>query len=218
MRHIEAVLWDMDGTLVESEAIAVEALAAALAEQGIAEPPHLYETTVGRSADAIYAWLKQEHGLDFDFIEWEMRKYHHYIARVAGLRGFEPAIDTWRRLEQAGIAQAVISNSDRTIVDVNLRSVGLAKPGLVTVSRNDIRHGKPDPEGYLRAAWLLGVDSQRCVVVEDSLSGAAAGVASGMTTFFVPHATVPAPTGVTALARMSDLVALVLREKIVQPA
>ena len=209
MTYFKAVLWDMDGTLVDSEAIAVEALATALAEQRIARPADLYERVVGRTADAIYEWLAQEHGLTPDFIAWEMRKHHHYVANAVELKGFAAAIDVWHRLDALGIAQAVISNSDRMIVDINLNAIGLTKPGLVTVSRNDLRRGKPDPEGYLRAAWLLGADPECCLIVEDSLSGAAAGIASGMTTVFVPHATVPAPMGVSALSNMNDVLDLV---------
>jgi HAD superfamily hydrolase (TIGR01509 family) len=205
MTKIKAVLWDMDGTLVDSEAISVDALSTALAELGIAAPHDLYEAVVGRSADAIYAWLASEHGLEMDFLAWEERKHHYYMTLAWRLAAFEAAIDTWRALEARGISQAVVSNSDRAIVDINLRNVGLTKPGLISVSRNDLRRGKPDPEGYLRAAWLLGAKPDECIIVEDSFAGASAGIASGITTVFVPHATVPAPTGVTSLGQMADL-------------
>lgn len=208
-KNFTAVLWDMDGTLVDSEAIAVDALAAALAEQRISEPEGLYEAVVGRSADAIHAWLAREHGLAVEPLAWEMRKHHHYMAMAPRLSGFDAAIAAWQRLDEMGVAQAVVSNSDRAIVDVNLRAVGLARPSLVTVSRNDLRRGKPDPEGYLRAAWLLGAAPDQCIVVEDSHSGAAAGIAAGMATVFVPHATAPAPPGVTVLRAMNDLLATV---------
>ncbi len=105
-----------------------------------------------------------------------------------------------------------MSNSDRAIVDVQLRLAGLSRPGLVTVSRNDVRTGKPDPEGYLRAAYLLNTAPAECLVVEDSLSGAAAGLAAGMRTAFVPHAMVDVPSGAIGLAVMQDLVEIVTGE------
>ena len=80
------------------------------------------------------------------------------------------------------------------------------------MSRNDVRIGKPDPEGYLRAAWLLNAAPAECLVVEDSLSGAAAGLAAGMRTAFVSHATVEAPAGTIPLAAMQDLVHIVIGE------
>lgn len=199
----------MDGTLLDSEPIAVKALSACLSEQGITSPIDLHESVIGRSADGVHAWLVREHGLALDFVAWEKRRHHHYMSLAGRLTGFEPSIKMWRVLEANGILQAVVSNSDRAIVDVNLRAAGLARPGLVTVSRNDLRRGKPDPEGYLRAAWLLRVDPDECVIIEDSLAGASAGIASGMMTMFVPHATVPAPMGVTWLKQMEDLLEII---------
>jgi beta-phosphoglucomutase-like phosphatase (HAD superfamily) len=59
------------------------------------------------------------------------------------------------------VAQAVVSNSDRLIVEVNLRMIGIGAPGIKTVTRNDVRAGKPDPEPFMRAAYLTGVCSGR---------------------------------------------------------
>lgn len=202
---IEAVLWDMDGTLVDSEDIAVEALGLAMAEAGINAPPDLKERVVGRSSDEIYGILAADFGLSMDPLQWEKRKHHYYFLRASALRGYSDAVYSWRRFEAAGIRQAVVSNSDRAIVDINLRAAGLIRPGLITVSRNDVRLGKPDPEGYLRAAWLLGTPPERCLIVEDSTSGAAAALAAGISTVFVPHSLVPAPKDVHLLSSMREL-------------
>ncbi|MFB2551922.1 HAD family hydrolase [Ensifer soli] len=210
MTGITAVLWDMDGTLVDSETIAIAALALAIAEQGITPPEDLHHSAAGRAADDLYRWMRDAYGLGLDPLAWERRKLHHYMRQADALRGFDAAIACWRRFEATGIAQAVVSNSDRLIMDVNLRAVGLARPGLVTVARNDVRKGKPDPEGYHRAAHLLGAAPGACLIVEDSLSGAAAGLASGMPVVFVPHATVPAPAGVRPLSGMEELEEIVL--------
>jgi beta-phosphoglucomutase-like phosphatase (HAD superfamily) len=210
MTRAKAVLWDMDGTLVDSEPLAVEALRLAMAEAGLPPLPDLHDRVVGRAADDLYRWFVTDFGLSLDPLTWERRKHHHYfLAAASGLRGFAAALACWQRLDLAGVAQAVVSNSDRAIVDVNLRAVGLARPGLITVSRNDLRRGKPDPEGYLRAAWLLQVAPADCLVIEDSDSGAAAGLASGIRTLFVPHATGPVPAGATRLAEMAELDVLV---------
>lgn len=211
---IKAVLWDMDGTLADSEHIAVEALRLAMVEAGLRVPDDLYETVVGCAADDLYRRFVRDLGLSLPLVVWEQRKHAGYFAAIGGLRGFEAALATWRRFEQAGIAQAVVSNSDRMIVDANLRAIGLSRPGLISVSRNDLRQGKPAAEGYLRALWLLGCSPDQAVVVEDSASGAAAGLAAGIRTVFVPHATVAAPAGVEALADMAALERLVLRQAV----
>ncbi|SDN04558.1 HAD family phosphatase [Ensifer sp. YR511] len=205
MRKLEAVLWDMDGTLVDSEDIAVEALYLAMAEAGLTGPPDLKERVVGRASDEIYQLIVEGFGLNMDPLEWEKRKHHHYFKAASALKAFDEALETWHRLDASGIHQAVVSNSDRAIVDINLRAAGLLRPGLITISRNDVRKGKPEPEGYLRAAYLLGVAMENCLVVEDSTSGAIAGLASGMETVFVPHSIMPAPTGVRQLHSLREL-------------
>lgn len=202
---IKALLWDMDGTLVDSEHIAVAALQKAMVEAGLKVPENLMEIVMGRAADDLYRTFQSELGLRMDPIEWERRKHHHYFEGIAALQSFASALAVWRAAEARGLAQAIVSNSDRAIVDANLRAVGLARPGLVTISRNDVRHGKPAPEGYLRAAWLLGVEPAETIVIEDSASGAAAGIAARMKTAFVPHAIGKPPTGTYQLSVMSDL-------------
>ena len=207
---IKAVLWDMDGTLVDSEDIAVDALEEAMREADLVPPSDLKERVIGRSADEIYAIIAAGFGLTADPHHWEQRKHHHYVMAADALSGYDDALAVWRQLDSAGVRQAVVSNSDRAIVDINLRAVGLSRPGLVTVSRNDVRQGKPDPEGYLRAAYLLGVEPGECVIVEDSTSGAAAALATGCRTVFVPHSIVAPPDGVHPLADMQELMAIVL--------
>ena len=198
------VLWDMDGTLIDSEPVAADAMQLALAEVGISGLSGLHDWALGRAADEIYRWLVANHGLVEDEICWEERKLRHHLAEAERLRAFPDAIEVFRNLEAAGIPQAIVSNSDRMIMDRQLGSVGLSRPGLVTVSRNDVRNGKPDPEGYLRAAWLLGCEPTDCCVVEDSPSGIAAGRAAGATTFAVPHASPEFGSDITLL-EMNDL-------------
>ena len=206
----DAVLWDMDGTLVDSEHFAVAALRDALLSEGLPVPDDLYETVVGQAADALYARFVADLGLRLSPVDWEERKLQGYLACLPQLQGFAPALAAFRHYAAAGRAQAVVSNSDRMIMDANLSAVGLARPGLITISRNDLRRGKPDPEGYLRALWLLDCPPARALVVEDSIAGAKAGLAAGLRTIFVPHATVAPPPGVEQLPDMAALDRLVL--------
>jgi len=81
---------------------------------------------------------------------------------------------------------AVVSNSMRREVDLALAATGLMPFFPVTISRDDVSVGKPDPDGYLTAAQQLTVSPSACLVVEDSIPGALAGLAAGMTTVFHP--------------------------------
>lgn len=211
MKPILAVLWDMDGTIIDSEQIAAEALRCTIKENGLPDLADLYVRFVGRSADVIYRTLVKEFGLSVDSITWERRKHYHYFAAANQIQLFSDAVDIFNKFEREGIRQAIVSNSDRAIMDMQLSKAGLCRPGMITVSRNDVRMGKPDPEGYLRAAWLLNAPPEQCLVIEDSPSGAAAGLAAGMHTVFVSHAILTTPNGVTKLETMSDLARMVLK-------
>ena len=205
----QAVFWDMDGTLVDSEPLHAAALAAALRSLGITPPDDLHERVLGRAAGPVYEMLRDEFGLALPFDAWIVRKYEHYLPHAHTIKPRPGAIEIFRDLKALGVAQAVVSNSDRLVVDANLRAVGLQYPGMKTVSRNDVLEGKPSPEPFLRAAWLVGVDPANAAVMEDSFTGATAGLAAGMRTIFWPEAPMPGPDGAD-VATSSDEVRVLL--------
>ncbi|WP_138469620.1 HAD family phosphatase [Poseidonocella sp. HB161398] len=206
---MKALLWDMDGTLIDSEPLHEHALAEALKSLGIAPDPDMHDKVLGMAADAVYEWLCAEAGLSLPFDEWIRIKYGHYMKGVGMLKAMPGAVEAWQAAEAAGMKQAVASNSDRIIVEANLGHMGLISPGMATVSRNDVRTGKPDPEIYLRAAYLLGVEPSEAVVMEDSGTGARAGLAAGMQVLIVPYSEVEAPAGARKLGSMAELEALI---------
>jgi HAD superfamily hydrolase (TIGR01509 family) len=191
----KAVYWDMDGTLVDSEPLHERALIAALRSAGIAPPSDLHERVIGQAAWPVYEMMRDEFGLSIPFEDWISRKYDHYLAHAPSLKGRPGAMEIFRDLKHKRVVQAVVSNSDRLIVDANLHAVGIRIAGMKTVSRNDVRDGKPAPEPFLRAAWLTGIDPAETVVMEDSFTGATAGVAAGMKTIFWPEKPMAGPSG-----------------------
>jgi HAD superfamily hydrolase (TIGR01509 family) len=205
MARAKAVYWDMDGTLVDSEPLHERALVAALESVGVPPPPDLHERVLGAAAYPVYLMLREEFGITLPFDAWIRRKYVYYLDHAAGLKPRPGAIEIFRDVGARGIAQAVVSNSDRLVVDANLRAVGLADAGMKTVSRNDVLAGKPDPEPFLRAAYLTGVDPADSFVVEDSWTGASAGVAAGMATVFWPEKPMAGPPGALVAASADDV-------------
>ena len=201
----KAVFWDMDGTLTDSEPLHEAALIAALRSAGVTPPPDLHARVLGISAWPVYEMLRDEHGLALPFEEWIVRKYDHYWPLVEGLKPRPGAIEIFNELRARGVPQAVVSNSDRMVVDANLRAVGLAYPGMKTVSRNDVREGKPHPEPFLRAAWLAGIDPKEAVAVDDSWTGATAALAAGMKTIFWPEKPMAGPEGAINLNSIAEL-------------
>ena len=105
---------------------------------------------------------------------------------------------------------ALASSAHRAVIDVALETTRLDEAFHVTVSSDEVAHGKPAPDVYLAAAERLGVAPGSCLVVEDSLNGVRAGKAAGMTVVLVPNTSVPPASGATELAdvvleRLSDL-------------
>ncbi|MER8379229.1 HAD family phosphatase [Mesorhizobium sp. M0976] len=201
----KAVFWDMDGTLVDSEPLHEAALIAALHSVGIAPPADLHERVLGIAAWPVYEMLRDEFGLDLPFDDWIVRKYDHYLPMAQTLTPRSGAIEIFNELRALGVPQAVVSNSDRLIVDANLRAVGLVYPGMKTVSRNDVREGKPHAEPFLRAAWLADVDPAEAVAVDDSVTGATAGLAAGMKTIFWPEVPMEGPPGAIVINGADEL-------------
>ena len=201
----KAVYWDMDGTLTDSEPLHDEALVSAMKSVGISPPPDLHERVLGIAAWPVYEMMRDEFGLKLPFDDWIRRKYAYYLSHVGGLRPRDGALEIFRDLQRMGVVQAVVSNSDRLIVDANLTAVGLIYPGMRTVSRNDVIDGKPLPEPFLRAAYLAGVDPADAFAVDDSLTGAMAGLAAGMKTIFWPEAPMEGPPGAIVINSAEEL-------------
>ena len=177
---IGAVLWALDGTLIDSEPVHIAALCDVLAQEALAVPAQLHEWLIGLSAREVHELLVGRLGLALSYPALVDRKHAAYRRRRDELRPRQGGMEIFEILAGRGIRQAIVSNSDRVLVDLNLQAVGLAVPDLVSISRNDVRCGKPDAEPYLRAAWLLGAAPSECTVVEDSPTGAASGLAAGM--------------------------------------
>lgn len=201
----QAAFWDMDGTLIDSEPLHDRALELALESLGLVPPADLHRRVLGRAAGPVYEMLREESGLALPFDDWILRKYVHYLEGAPALKPRAHALEIFRDLQAAGVPQAIVSNSDRLIVDANLRAVALAMPGFHTVSRNDVLRGKPDPEPFLRAAYLAGVEPAVCTVLEDSQTGAAAGVAAGMRVLFWPQLALDPPPGAIFVASAEEL-------------
>lgn len=175
-----AVLFDMDGTLVDSERMHYDAMTAVLATTGYPIPDGLADMITGLSGEDCHALLQRLVGFELSFDDYIRAKYRAYLEKVLSLQMRQGAEAALALLRDSGTPFAIVSNSDRILVEANLGAVGLERPGLVSVSRNDVRNGKPDPEPYLRAAYLLGLEPAACIVVEDSIPGAIAGHAAGM--------------------------------------
>ena len=205
-----ALLWDLDGTLVDSEPLHARSTDAALASLGLSTPPGFHDASLGLSAEQTHSLLVQNSGLALPLNAWDALKMQHFRALSPALAPRQPAARLAEAAGRQGHRQAVVSNSGRNEVDLALTVTGLAAVFAVSISRDDVRHGKPHPEGYRRAAHALDVDPALCLAIEDSTTGAEAALSAGVAVILhpqMPHSAPPA--SVTYLPPEGDLSPLI---------
>lgn len=177
-RDIHAVLFDMDGTLVDSDAAVERAWTTWSAEYGV-DAARVLAVAHGSPAESVVEMVLP--GLDPTIRAIAAGRQHELqyddLDDVVATPG---AHELLALLEERGLPWAVVTSADQRLAKARLTAAGIVPPVLVTIE--DIAHGKPDPEGYLRGAELLGVDSRHCLVVEDAEVGLAAGKAAGAST------------------------------------
>ena len=177
---IKAILWDMDGTLAESESLHLRTLIAALARHGVEAGEEMHPLIFGKTGREVHALCCERFGLSVDYADWSAFRARAYLDGAPALVPRPGALDVYRAAKAAGITQAIVSNASRMLLEANLRALGIEEPSLVTISINDVRNGKPSPEPYERAAWLLRLAPEEVIAVEDSPTGARAALAAHM--------------------------------------
>ena len=181
-RRFEAVLFDMDGVLVDSEAFIAEAAAAMFAERhGVVVPLEDFLPFVGTGEDRYLAGVAERHGVVLEPEADKRRTYELYFELIRGrLKELPGAAEFVRECRRRGIKTAIATSADRTKMDANLRELGLAESDFdATVNGLEVARKKPFPDIYLEAARRLGADPSRCLVVEDALTGIEAAKAAG---------------------------------------
>lgn len=196
-----AVLWDMDGLLVDTEPTWTIAEVELAAELGGVWNDQLKAAIVGTRLDVAIPTILEHYGKSLDLVGWASA---WLLDRMVTLFAHGPAVlpgvhDLLGVLRTADVPVALVSSSYRVLVDAVLVS-GLG-PFDVTISGDEVQHGKPHPEPYLTAARQLGVDPASCVVLEDSVAGVLSGEAAGCGVLAVPS--VP---GVHVLSRPRTVV------------
>lgn len=190
---ISAILWDLDGTLVDSEPAHRAAMDAVLAEFALTVPADFHARMLGVNESGVHAALVKETGTTVSQLEWSRRKWAHYQRHAAAIRSRGDVAQVVEDLAARGIRMAVVSNSTADEVAIALNTTGLDRILTITVSIGDVARGKPDPESYLLGACRIGASPAECLVIEDSPVGAAAGLAAGMRVIFHPQAEFMAP-------------------------
>ena len=196
----EAVLFDLDGVIVDSESAWAEAKHDLVDEAGGSWKPEATRAMLGMSSPEWSRYLRDELGVPMSVEEINAavvatleRQYGEALPLIPG------AVDAVRRIAdfwRLGLA----SSSNREIIDLVLEHAGLTDAFAVTVSSEEVARGKPAPDVYLEAARRLGADPARCVAIEDSSNGLRSAAAAGTAVVAIPNREFPPDPDALALA------------------
>ncbi len=182
MNASRAVLWDMDGTLVDSEDLHWISWKNTLAMDGIFITHRQFLSSFGQRNDSILPqWLGAEATPErMERIASAKEELYRRRVRRNGISPL-PGVANWlHRLHQVGWLQAIASAAPRANVDAVLEALSATHIFQAIVSADDVHRGKPDPEVYLTAAARVGVPPEQCIVVEDALAGIEGARRAGM--------------------------------------
>jgi HAD superfamily hydrolase (TIGR01509 family) len=197
---IEAVVFDLDGVIVDSEQAWDDVREQLAKERGGRWHEGAQAAMMGMSSPEWSAYMHDEIGLEESPEEINDEVVHRMLARYReSLPLFDGAVEAVRRLATA-YTLAVASSSNRPLIEVVLERAGLAELFAVVVSSEEVAAGKPAPDVYLETARRLGAEPVRCAAIEDSANGIRAAHAAGMRVFAIPNVHYPPAPDALALA------------------
>lgn len=195
MQPIQAILFDMDGTLVDSERVGQKAWAATADEMGIDIPEGLVRSFIGRPSHSCRAMLAEHLGGDVDLADRVFDLHIELFLRFVetDLELKPGAIEALEALKEAGYPLAIATSTARVRAVPRLERFDMLKYFDSVTCGDEIENGKPAPDIFVESARRLGFDPAVCAVIEDSHNGVRSGHASGARVFMIPDIVAPTP-------------------------
>jgi HAD superfamily hydrolase (TIGR01509 family) len=206
---LDAVIFDMDGVLVDSEPVHVEATRSVLADHGVAYRTDRDENFYGCTDRELFRALRARYRL----AATEDDMAEQWIARVVGLlaRPLAPMAGVpgvLQQLRAAGLRLALASSSAPAIIAATLAGLGLSDTFDLFVSGHAVGRGKPAPDIFVEAVRRLGVGAEACLVIEDSSNGVVAAAEAGIRCVAIPCPSTAGQDFSRATVRLDDLTEL----------
>ncbi|MGI9145153.1 MAG: HAD family hydrolase [Chloroflexota bacterium] len=182
MSRFAAIIFDMDGVLIDSEPLHFEVLNEVLARDGQTLSRKDNEEFIGTTSQAMWTTLIARRGLPGTLTEYKALYDQTLLRELLQSRDPAPgAVGLIQRAREVGMRLGVASSSRQIWIDATLTSLGLSDAFDAVVSGDDVERGKPDPQIYLLAAHRLGIIPDRCLAIEDSPNGVVSARRAGMT-------------------------------------
>jgi HAD superfamily hydrolase (TIGR01509 family) len=184
---IEAVLFDMDGLLVDTESVYRDAVAAEAAARGHPMPLSLLLQMPGLPERACDELAQTHFGQSVNIADYSVEVTRRVMENIkAGVVLKEGVIELLNLLDERDFPRAIVTSSSHKTVEAYLGSTGILPRFNAVIACEDYGRGKPHPDPFLRAAEALAKDPARCLVLEDSHNGIRAAHAAGMIPIMVP--------------------------------
>jgi beta-phosphoglucomutase len=179
---IQAVIFDMDGVLTDSEPLICAAAMAMFQEQGLRVQPEDFVPFVGTGENRYLGGVAEKYGFSLEIVAAKRRTYEIYLELVpTRLNAFPGAQALVLACRKAGFKTAVASSADPIKINANLNKIGLPPEGWdALVTGEDVENRKPAPDIFLATARRLSLEPECCVVVEDAVNGVQAAKAARM--------------------------------------
>ncbi|HEY2073002.1 MAG TPA: HAD family phosphatase, partial [Gaiellaceae bacterium] len=197
---IDAVVFDMDGVLIQSEEIWDAVREQYVRERGGRYDEEIQRAMMGMSSTEWSRYLHEHAGvpdepdaINAEVVRRMLAAYRDHLPLIPG------AVDAVRRLADR-FPLGLASSSNRELIDTVLDVAGLAPFFSATVSSEEVAHGKPAPDVYLEAARRIGVEPKRCAAIEDSHGGIRSAKSAGMRVIAIPNPSYPPDDEALALA------------------
>ena len=178
---IRAVIFDMDGVIVESEHIHIKAEQQTMLKHGVRISAEELHTYTGTTAEFMFTELIKKYKLNTTFERvFDEKEEFMFKLLEKETRPTKGVIELLKKLKRKGIKLGIASSSHRKLIEYILRRLDIVRLFDFVVSAEDIAHSKPDPEIFLRSARGLSVEPVECLVVEDAKLGVEAAKNAGM--------------------------------------
>ncbi len=175
----KGLVFDLDGTLIDSMPLHYEAWHEVCATKGVDFTEEMFYSLAGVHSERIFEIINEKYGTDFDPVQYGLIKEEVYMKKLQFLKPVEPVLELVKKYH-GRLPMSIGTGSPGKHSWEAVKALGLDKYFDILVSKDDVSKGKPDPETFLKCAKLMGIEPKYCQVLEDGEPGLQAAHSAGM--------------------------------------